>query len=151
MLPGFDPVCHLPEGEPLAWLDWLRAEGYDVPEDWRRSSTDPPRARRGARSTTPSTRRTAFLTDRFLDVGAARATEPWFVHLSYLRPHPPFLAPAPYDTMFDPASVPAPVRAPTRAEEGAQHPLLGVMIDHPFLKSPDDPTSNASCKRRTTG
>jgi len=29
-------------------------------------------------------------------------------HVSYLRPHPPFLAPAPYDTMFDPASVPAP-------------------------------------------
>ncbi len=26
----------------------------------------------------------------------------------------------------------------TRAQEGAQHPLLGVMIDHPFLKSPDD-------------
>ena len=58
--------------------------------------------------------------------------------MSYLRPHPPFLAPAPYDTMFDPASVPAPVRAASRAEEGAQHPLLGVMIDHPFVKSPDD-------------
>ena len=30
------------------------------------------------------------------------------------------------------------LRAASRAEEGAQHPLLGVMIDHPFLKSPDD-------------
>jgi arylsulfatase A-like enzyme len=40
--------------------------------------------------------------------------------------------------MFDPESVPAPLRAATRPEEGAQHPLLGVMIDHPFLKSPDD-------------
>ena len=44
---------------------------------------------------------------------ARRPGKPWFAHVSYLRPHPPFLAPAPYDTMFDPASVPAPVRAAT--------------------------------------
>ena len=45
-------------------------------------------------------------------VGRAAATRrPWFAHVSFLRPHPPFLAPAPYDTMFDPASVPTPVRA----------------------------------------
>src|SRR5438046_2813386 len=61
---------------------------------------------------------TKFLTDRFLewvDERGARRVR-WFAHLSFLRPHPPFLAPAPYDTMFDPALVPAPVRAPTRAE-----------------------------------
>src|SRR5205823_10092692 len=39
----------------------------------------------------------------------------------------------------DPAVVPEPVLAPTRAEEGAQHPLLGVMIDHSLIASPDDP------------
>jgi arylsulfatase A-like enzyme len=55
-----------------------------------------------------------------------------------LRPHPPFLAPAPYDTVVDPATVPQPVRAPSRDAEGAQHPLLGVMITHPLLASPDD-------------
>jgi arylsulfatase A-like enzyme len=68
-----------------------------------------------------------------------KANNAWFAHVSYLRPHPPFLAPAPYDTMFDPASVPAPTRAATRAEEGAQHPLLGLMIEHPVVASPDDP------------
>ena len=56
----------------------------------------------------------------------------WFTYA------PPFLAPEPYASMFDPASVPLPVRAASRADDGAQHPLLGVMIDHPFLKSPDD-------------
>ncbi len=35
-----------------------------------------------------------------------RVPRPWFAHLSLLRPHPPFLAPAPYDTMYDPATVP---------------------------------------------
>ena len=41
--------------------------------------------------------------------------------------------------MYDPAAVPDPVRAPSRAEEAAQHPLLGVMIDHPLIRCPDDP------------
>ena len=40
--------------------------------------------------------------------------------------------------MYDPASVPPAVRAPSRFEEGQQHPLLGVMIEHPLIKSPDD-------------
>ena len=57
VLPGFDPVCHLPEGEPFEWLDWLRAGG-------RRRSRRLAHLRRparaaghatGARSTTPRT------------------------------------------------------------------------------------------------
>ena len=35
VLPGFDAVAYLPEGNPAEWLDWMRAAGVDVPEDWR--------------------------------------------------------------------------------------------------------------------
>lgn len=144
VLPGFDPVCHLPEGDPAAWLDWLRAQGVDLPpgeHGWREYVDRPAAGTSGRTQYEAKLSQTAFLTDRVLDYLAdpARAGRPWFVHLSYLRPHPPFLAPAPYDTMFDPASVPEPVRAPTPGAEGAQHPLLGVMIRHPFLMAPDDP------------
>jgi len=140
VLPGFDPVCHLPESEPFAWLEWMRSDGVDVPAEWR-TFVDRPAAGSTARTQYEAKySQTKFLTDRFLawadDRGPAEG--PWFAHVSFLRPHPPFLAPAPYDTLFDPASVPAPVRAATRAAEGAQHPLLGVMIEHPLLKSPDD-------------
>jgi arylsulfatase A-like enzyme len=45
--------------------------------------------------------------------------------------------------MFDPAAVPPPVRAASRVDEGVQHPLLAAMIDHPFLKSPDDEREQA--------
>jgi arylsulfatase A-like enzyme len=147
VLPGFDPVCHLPEGEPFAWLEWMRADGLDVPEDWR-SFVDRPAGGSGWRTQYDAAHsQTRFLTDRFIEWadgsgrranGGGGGSGGWFAHVSFLRPHPPFLAPAPYDTMFEPGSVPTPVRAGTRAEEGAQHPLLGVMIDHPFLKSPDD-------------
>ena len=140
VLPGFDPVCHLPESEPFAWLEWMRGAASTSPTTGARSSTVRPRARWRTQYDAAHSQ-TKFLTDRFLEWADGRRAGSgggWFAHVSFLRPHPPFLAPAPYDTMFDPASVPAPVRAATRAEEGAQHPLLGVMIDHPFLKSPDD-------------
>ena len=35
VLPGFDPVAYTPEGDPQAWLEWMRAAGEDVPDDWR--------------------------------------------------------------------------------------------------------------------
>jgi arylsulfatase A-like enzyme len=141
VLPGFDPVCHLPESEPFEWLEWMRAGGLDVPDDWRTFVDRPAEGSNRRTRYDAAHSQTKFLTDRFLEWADGRRAGSdggWFAHVSYLRPHPPFLAPAPYDTMFDPASVPAPVRARSRAEEGAQHPLLGVMIDHPFLKSPDD-------------
>jgi arylsulfatase A-like enzyme len=137
VLPGFEPVCHLPEGDPVLWLDWMREQGVDVPDEWR-TFVDRPALDSHARTQYDAKHsQTAFLTDRFFEWAEAQP-EAWFAHISYLRPHPPFLAPAPYDTMFSPEDVPAPVRAESRAAEGAQHPLLGVMIDHPFLKSPDD-------------
>ena len=140
VLPGFDAVGYLPEGNPVLWLDWMRADGVDVPENWRSFVDVPAEDSRWRTQYDAEHSQTAFLTSRLLDFVEERSAtgKPWFAHVSFLRPHPPFLAPAPYDTMFDPASVPEPTRAPTRAEEGAQHPLLGVMINHPIIASPDD-------------
>lgn len=150
VLPGFDPVCHLPEGDPAAWLAFLADVGYDIGTDWRRFVDHPVEGYPGSEEWGPHrapTRyaarhsQTTFLTDRLLEfverAGGDRST-PWFAHLSYLRPHPPFYAPEPYNTMFDPETVPMPVRAADREAEGAQHPLLAALVNHPFLTSPDD-------------
>ncbi len=64
---------------------------------------------------------TAFLTDRFLDHMPGYAGEGWFAHLTYIRPHPPLVAPAPYNRMYDPAALPKPVDV--------------AHGDHPFLKA----------------
>lgn len=148
VLPGFDPVCHLPEGNPAAWLAWLAEQGYELGSDWRRFVDDPVAGYPGAAEWGPHRAptqyqakhsQTAFLTDRLLEfVDGAPADVPWFAHLSYLRPHPPFYAPEPYNTMFDPMTVPMPVRAESREVEGAQHPLVAAFVNHPFLTSPDD-------------
>lgn len=57
--------------------------------------------------------------------GAPRGDAPgWMAHLSLVRPHPPWIAPEPYNALYDPASLPGYVRAQDPAAEGAQHPWL---------------------------
>jgi len=71
---------------------------------------------------------TAFLTDRFLDIMPAYKGQNWFAHLTYIRPHPPLLAPAPFNTMYDPALIPPPVRHRDIADEIAVHPFFGPTL-----------------------
>ncbi|MFS4581378.1 sulfatase-like hydrolase/transferase [Phaeobacter sp. C3_T13_0] len=74
---------------------------------------------------------TAFLTDRFLATMPGYCDQNWFAHLTYIRPHPPLVAPAPYNRMYDPASLPLPQRLASVEHERAVHPFL-------------DPTTRAS-------
>ncbi|MCK0141180.1 alkaline phosphatase family protein [Aliiroseovarius sp. F20344] len=71
---------------------------------------------------------TAFLTDQFLERMPAYADQSWFAHLTYIRPHPPLVAPAPYNDMYDPKTLPAPARVGTREDEAAVHPFFGPAI-----------------------
>ena len=65
----------------------------------------------------------------------------WFVHAAYIRPHPPFVAPEPYASMYDPADVPEPVRAETFEAEGAVHPVLAGAVSSRACASVTTPTS----------
>ncbi|MDH3465147.1 MAG: sulfatase-like hydrolase/transferase, partial [Gammaproteobacteria bacterium] len=59
---------------------------------------------------------------------------PWFLHTSLLRPHPPFLAPAPYNAMYDADDVPSFVTVGDREAEAAQHPFVAYMMRHHLHK-----------------
>ena len=129
---GFELGVLLDEGiEP--WIEWLRAAGYDVPDDpldiylpadvevpAGRGATWPPAVYRAEHT------ESAFITEAALDwlADLGPDPDPWFAHLSYLRPHPPYLAPAPYHDMYDPADVPPVVRHATTEAEAAAHPFL---------------------------
>lgn len=71
---------------------------------------------------------TAFLTDRFLACMPAYADQSWFAHLTYIRPHPPLVAPAPYNDMYTPADMPLPVRHTDPSDEVAAHPFFGPTL-----------------------
>ena len=71
---------------------------------------------------------TAYFTDRALTYLKGVGNKPWFLHLGYYRPHPPFIAPAPYHAMYRPEDMPAPVRQADWAAEAGQHPLLDFYL-----------------------
>lgn len=48
---------------------------------------------------------TAFMTDRAMDFIRARGEQPWCLHLSYIKPHWPYMAPAPYHKMYGPQDI----------------------------------------------
>lgn len=143
-LPGLRPEV-LMGSDALAWARWLEGLGYDVPDPEHRlyrMKKDQPEWEDGGPAPTPLAipaehHDTAFMVGAAMDHIAA-ATKPWCVHLSLLRPHPPWVAPEPYNALYDPASLPGFVRAPTIEEEGAQHPWLRFHISRGYYRSPDD-------------
>lgn len=112
------------------WIVDLAAKGYAIPERLADIYRHPGSAEEmDAFSTGPAAYRaedsdTAFTADRVIDWLRPRAGGDWFAHVSFLRPHPPLIAPAPYNDMYDPTSVAAPVRRASLAEESARHPFL---------------------------
>ena len=141
VLPGMVPVVwmmdHFMKEPYLPWIAELQSRGYEITaaEVFRPKSDFPGAASRGvtfapARFTAADSA-TAFLTDEAINYLSVRRGEPWFVHLSYLSPHPPFIAPEPYHAEYDPADVPLPVRAATPADEAKQHPYLDYFLHHP--------------------
>lgn len=43
---------------------------------------------------------TAYMTDQAIDYMTTKGDQPWVMHLSYVKPHWPYIAPAPYHNMY---------------------------------------------------
>lgn len=130
VLPGFTARVKLPEHE-KPWLSWLRAQGLEL--DDRERAHLPVGVEPGTINDAPPAygrdqTQTAFLTGEFIR-WLGEQERPWFAHLSFLRPHPPFIVPAPYNTMYRPGEVEDFRRGPTMASETAQQRLLEFMLE----------------------
>lgn len=143
-LPGIRPVCMMGTW-PTPWTDWLKTQGHDVPSDIRLAygHREPgPDYEDGAPSPKPLIYRaadddTAFLVNRVMDY-MGKATSPFVAHLSLLRPHPPFVAPEPYASMYDPLAVPGFNRLATPDDEARQHPWLAHQLTRRLYRAPSD-------------
>jgi arylsulfatase A-like enzyme len=126
VLPGFDLGFRLGPGRPMLWTDWLKDQGYDLPEDAMAAiATEPNRHEDLSLS--------AFLTDKFID-WIGQQDKPWFAHLSQFRPHEPFAAAGRFATMYDPADMVDPI-----SPAADRHPLHEGLMRHPLLAAPVDP------------
>ena len=75
---------------------------------------------------------TPWLTDRALEF-MDQQDGPWCAHLSYIKPHWPYIAPAPYHDMYGANHVPAPNRDPREMENA--HPLFEKFANNVIGKS----------------
>ncbi len=64
---------------------------------------------------------TPWLTDRALEF-LGQQQGPWCAHLSYIKPHWPYIAPAPYHAMYGPTTCPR--RPATTSELENPHPVF---------------------------
>jgi len=71
---------------------------------------------------------TAYMTDQALDFMRQRGSQPWVLHLSYVKPHWPYMAPDPYHRRYN-ADQCLPVQR-TQAECQDAHPVLAAYRQH---------------------
>lgn len=131
VLPGMEAICHLnSKREP--WLAYLEQKGYEFVKNGMphfAQQENYPDAENKGQTFAPTIFKAedspaAFLVGEAIDYIEAQHEKPWFAHVSFLSPHPPFVAPEPYHAMFDADDMPLPIRCETWQEEAKQHPWL---------------------------
>lgn len=103
---------HHPPGRESGYADFLRAHGYDsedpwtdyviagigpdgqVHSGWHMRNVHLPARVQEAHS------ETAYTTDQAIRFVREQGSRPWMLHLSYVKPHWPYVAPAPYHAMY---------------------------------------------------
>jgi arylsulfatase A-like enzyme len=131
---------------PLAWVQWLADKGYSTPEDdlcgevYRQFDDQHKEDKRGV-GYLPAPygaehTETAFLNEKVMQYIDSKEGNAFFIHLSWLRPHPPFLVPEPYHSMYQPAQTEPPIRHYSLAQEQAQHPYVKFLIDEKLAQQP---------------
>ncbi len=99
------------------WADFANAgvDGDDIASGWIYRNADKPANIREEDSETP------WLTTKTLEFLDAHEG-PWCAHVSYIKPHWPYIVPAPYHNMFNAAHVPPALR--DDCERNEAHPVF---------------------------
>ena len=121
LAPGFTEAVRMRlESDCSEWYAHLEALGYETapyPEMYRPVGNHPTSPARYKAEHSD----TAFLTDRTIEV-LSEQEQGWFALLTYIRPHPPFVAPAPYNAMYAPSGMPK----PKQTEKPDWHPFAAT-------------------------
>ena len=146
VLPGLDPQVLLGKsiGDPKSWMAWLERKGHALPArpielytatngdaEWEADGACPAPLQIPA-----ELHDTWFLVDEVIDY--VRGKSGWCVHLSLLRPHPPWRAPAPYNAMYPPDELPPLCRTANADAEAARHPYLASLPQKVYRAPADD-------------
>ena len=131
---------HTPPGPESGYADWLRTRGYDSADPWSDfviSALDDRRVVSGwnmRNAHLPSRveeahSETAYMTDLALDWIRARGSRPWVLHLSYVKPHWPYMAPAPFHKLYRRKGI-GPILHGPQDGTADEHPVVRAYREH---------------------
>ena len=134
VMAGFDEGLLLVDGQPTPWLTYLQDQGYDIKtaeQAYEPVANYPQSTDKGYCFAPPvysdEHSQTAFLTRKVIE--HIDQCEPgWCIHLSYLRPHPPFIATEPWNLKYRPEDTPKPIRSADVTDCKALHPWLNTAL-----------------------
>lgn len=124
----------------LAYNRYLRTKGYEGPNPWHTAANagvdDNGEVlsgwymRNAARPANVADEHseTAYMTDRAMDFIRETGDQPWLLHLSYIKPHWPYIVSAPYHNMFSADDVVPANRA--HAEKRDPHPVYEAYMKY---------------------
>ncbi|CUK11830.1 Arylsulfatase [Shimia thalassica] len=111
------------------WADFANAgidENGDVASGWMFANADKPANIREKDSETP------WLTQKTIEfIEQARA--PWCAHVSFIKPHWPYIVPAPYHAIYGTNHVPQPTRH--EVEQDSPHPVFGAYMGNKIAQA----------------
>lgn len=136
-MPEFTEKIEMRSGASHPWRSDLADKGYTLPDYSHFYHPVAPSLDRPVQINDPAfycaaDSDTAFLTDAALAEIASHTNENWLIHLTYIRPHPPLVAPAPYNTLYPAEALPLPVRHANRQLEAAVHEASAALLQ--FMK-----------------
>jgi len=151
-LPGIKPVIMMGT-YPNAWAEWLGEQGHDIPDpNWKfyTKKKNVPEFEDGGKTPAPLSlpkeqHDTWFMVDQAIDY-IGKQDEAWIVHLSLLRPHPPWVAPEPYNELYPPEELMTFNRHPDIQTEADQHPFVRTYLNKPRYGAPPDDRKTARLK-----
>jgi arylsulfatase A-like enzyme len=147
---------HSPPGGESGYPEFLRAHGYAGADPWTdyvisaldadgkiASGWQMRNARLAARVKEEHSE-TAFMTDRAIGFVREQGDAPWVLHLSYVKPHWPYMAPAPYNNMYGPEHCLPPNRSTrnSRTSTRCSRPTASTMNRRPSAATKSSPPSN---------
>jgi arylsulfatase A-like enzyme len=128
---GFDPVCHLTMGDPEVWYNYLRNNGYSVSDSANLYKREALKKNEGfihrAYEIPTEHSDTSFLADELIK-DLNNTNEPFFIHASFLKPHPPMFVSEPWHSLINPDDIDLPFMDKTHEELSKDHPFLKEII-----------------------
>ncbi len=147
VLPGFRVLIEDPweQGSP-AWGRWLASKGFEVPanpHDLYEPMEGFPGAEVHGSSWAPARfpvelSQTTFVRQAVVDFLERNGDAPFFVHASFIRPHPPRRNPLGYHDLYSADAVQPFVGCATPEEEGALHLLAAAVVATEGVGAPRD-------------